>query len=168
MEEVREICQIGTMVDHTTKTRFIFDINKGSNINPDLDVNAKMRPEDRRIPIENMIYIADGPSDIPVFSVVRNNSGRAYAVYNPDNPEEFKQNDNLLQTDRVNACGPTNYASPSYTHTWIKMHLQQICDRIVKDHQYALANRVTDPPRHLHKEKEAVEPDEPHQDSMLE
>lgn len=168
IEEEPEISQIGTVVDNTTKTRFIFEINKGSNKNSDLDVNAKMRPEDRRIPIENMIYIADGPSDIPVFSVIRNNEGRVYAVYNPDNPDEFMQNDKLLQTSRINAYGPADYAAPSSTHMWIKMHLLQICDRIVREHQYALANRVTDPPRHLHKEKKAVEPDETHQDSMLE
>ncbi len=65
-----EISQIGVMVDNTIKTRFIFEINKGVNIHPDIDVNAKMAPEDRRIPIKNMIYVADGPSDVPVFSVI--------------------------------------------------------------------------------------------------
>ena len=52
-----------------------------------------METEDRRIPIPNMIYIADGPSDVPSFSVVKNGGGRAYAVYNPDKPAEFAQND---------------------------------------------------------------------------
>jgi hypothetical protein len=35
-----EISQIGTIVDNTIKTRFIFEINKGSNKNPQIDVNA--------------------------------------------------------------------------------------------------------------------------------
>ena len=52
--------------------------------------------QDRRIPLQNMIYIADGPSDVPSFSVVKNGGGRAYAVYNPDKQAEFEQNDRLL------------------------------------------------------------------------
>jgi hypothetical protein len=59
-----EIAQIGMMIDNTTKTRAIFEINKGTNKNPALDVNARIAPEDRRIPFQNMIYIADGPSDM--------------------------------------------------------------------------------------------------------
>lgn len=169
LAEEREISQIGTVVDHTTKTRFIFKINKGSNKNPDIDVNAKVLPEDRRIPIDNMIYIADGPSDIPVFSVVRKNGGRAYAVYNSDNPEEFIQNDNLLQSNRVDAYGPADYTPSSSTYMWIKMHLVNICERIVKEREYVLANRVTSPPRHIHIEENALsESEKSRQETFLE
>ena len=57
-----EITQIGYAIDNTSKTRAIFEINKGTNIHDNLEVNAKMLPEYRRVPFENMIYIADGPS----------------------------------------------------------------------------------------------------------
>jgi hypothetical protein len=56
-----EIRQLIYTIDNTTKTRAIFEINKGSNKNPGIDVNAKVAPEDRRVPFQNMIYIADGP-----------------------------------------------------------------------------------------------------------
>lgn len=149
-ETDREISQIGTMVDNTIKTRFIFEINKGSNKNPEIDVNAVIRPEDRRIPIQNMIYIADGPSDIPVFSVVKKNGGKTYAVYNTDQTDEFAQNDNLLQVGRIHAYGPADYNSSSTTSKWIKMHLLQICKRIAKERDQTLEDRVSKPPRHLH------------------
>ena len=54
-----EISQIGTIVDNTIKTRFIFEINKGGNKNPEIDVNASMDRSDRRVPIDRMIYVAD-------------------------------------------------------------------------------------------------------------
>ena len=66
-----EISQVGTIVDNTIKTRYIFEINKGGNKNPSIDVNAYIEKSDRRIPIDRMIYVADGPSDIPCFSVVK-------------------------------------------------------------------------------------------------
>lgn len=150
-----EISQIGVMVDNTIKTRFIFEINKGSNKNPEIDVNSKMRDEDRRIPIRNMIYIADGPSDIPVFSVIKNHGGKTFAVYNPENREEFAQNDSLLQSGRIHAYGPADYSSGSASSMWIKMHVDKISQRIIKERKQALEERLSKPPRHLQpKEKE--------------
>ena len=77
------------VIDNTTKTRALFEINKGTNRNSAIDVNSRIVAEDRRIPFQNMIYIADGPSDVPSFSVVKGNGGIAYGVYNPAKPEEY-------------------------------------------------------------------------------
>lgn len=152
-----EVNQIGVMVDNTIKTRFIFEINKGTNKNPGIDVNAKIAPEDRRVPMKNMIYIADGPSDVPVFSVVRRNGGQTYAVYETGNEAEFAQNDALLRSGRVDYFGRADYRPKSDTHMWIKTHVVQICERIVREQEYTLTQRISQPPRHLHK------PDAPEQ-----
>ncbi|MCD8482808.1 MAG: haloacid dehalogenase-like hydrolase [Verrucomicrobia bacterium] len=158
LESEAEIAQVGMMVDNTLKTRFIFEINKGTNKNSTIDVNSKLQPEDRRIPMHNMIYIADGPSDVPVFSVIRKQGGRAYAVYESGNPKEFAQNDALLRGGRVDAYGRADYREKSDTHMWLCMHVQQICDRIVADSEQALSRRVGAPPRHIHKDDPLPEP----------
>ncbi|MSU67695.1 MAG: haloacid dehalogenase-like hydrolase [Opitutia bacterium] len=148
-EAASEISQIGMVIDNTGKTRAIFEINKGTNKNSAIDVNSKMQSEDRRVPLQNMIYIADGPSDVPSFAVVKGGGGRAYAVYNPEKPEEFAQNDRLLQTGRIHGYGPADYRETSSTTQWLRMHLHQICDRIVNDREAAVAMKATRPPRHL-------------------
>ncbi len=145
-----QINQIGVMVDNTIKTRFIFEINKGSNKNPAINVNARIRPEDRRIPIRNMIYIADGPSDVPVFSVVRRGGGKAFAVYTPNKQDEFAQNDMLLENGRIDAYGSNDYREGTSTSMWLKMHVQKLCDRIVKDVETAVEERLGGVPKHLH------------------
>jgi hypothetical protein len=144
-----EIAQIGLVIDNTTKTRAIFEINKGTNRNPAIDVNAMMAAEDRRVPFQNMIYIADGPSDVPSFSVVKGGGGRAFGVYNPAEPAEFAQNDRLRQTGRIDHYGPADYTAASNTTQWLRMHIHQICDRIVQDREAAVAQKATRPPRHL-------------------
>ena len=144
-----EIAQIGLVIDNTTKTRAIFEINKGTNKNPAIDVNAKMAAEDRRIPFQNMIYIADGPSDVPSFSVVKGGGGRAFAVYNPDDPAEFAQNDRLRQSGRIDHYGPADYMDGSSTTQWLRMHIHQMCDRIVADREAAVTQKAAKPPRHL-------------------
>ncbi|MCF3649074.1 haloacid dehalogenase-like hydrolase [Synoicihabitans lomoniglobus] len=144
-----EIAQIGMVIDNTTKTKAIFEINKGTNRNAAIDVNSNIKPEDRRIPLQNMIYIADGPSDIPSFSVVKKGGGKAYAVYNPDSTGEFEQNDRLRQVGRIDHYGEADYRASSPTAKWLRLQIHGMCDRIVADREAAVAQRVSRPPRHL-------------------
>ena len=96
-----------------------------------------------------MIYIADGPSDVPCFSVVKGRGGRTYGVYNPARNDEFEQNDRLRQVGRIDHYGPADYTERSSTTQWLKLHVQAVCDRIVSDREAAVAQRVSKPPRHL-------------------
>lgn len=151
-----EIAQIGFLVDNTIKTRFIFEINKGTNKIDSIDVNSRIALQDRRVPIRNMIYIADGPSDVPVFSVVRKHGGKAYAVYEPKNEKEFAQNDALRSSERVDHFGRADYREKSDTHMWLTTHVRQICDRIVDECERALNYRVGRPPQHIHGDEPVV------------
>ena len=144
-----EIRQLIYTIDNTTKTRALFEINKGTNKNPSIDVNAKMAREDRRVPFQNMIYIADGPSDVPVFSVVEANGGRTYAVYRPGSQGEFEQAARLLEQDRVDAFGEADYSESSHTAMWLTHAVDGIARRIVSDRQEALSERVGLPPTHV-------------------
>lgn len=145
----RLIREIVYTIDNTTKTRAVFEINKGTNRHPGIDVNAKIAREDRRIPFQNMIYVADGPSDVPVFSVVDQNGGKTYAVYRPGSPTEFEQVNRLLEQDRIHAYGPADYTEGSQTAMWLTHSIEQIADRIVRDRSTALADRLGAPPGHL-------------------
>jgi hypothetical protein len=144
-----EVRQLIYTIDNTTKTRALFEINKGTNKNPNIDVNAKMAREDRRVPFQNMIYIADGPSDVPVFSVVEANGGRTYAVYRPGSQVEFEQAARLLEQDRVDAFGEADYSEGSHTAMWLTHAVEGIARRIVRDREEALTERVGQPPRHV-------------------
>jgi hypothetical protein len=104
---------IGYALDNTTKTRALFEINKGTNKLPDIDVNATVAPEDRRVPFQNMIYIADGPSDIPCFSILNQYGGRTFAVYKPKNVVSFRAVDGLQKQNRVQGIGEASYVEGS-------------------------------------------------------
>lgn len=144
-----EIRQLIYTIDNTSKTRAVFEINKGTNKNPSIDVNAKIAPEDRRVPFQNMIYVADGPSDVPVFSIVGANGGRTYAVYRPGLQREFQQAARLLEQDRVDAFGEANYSDGSHTAMWLMHSAEEIAHRIVNDRQEALSDRMGLPPTHV-------------------
>jgi hypothetical protein len=143
------VTQIACPLDNTSKTRIISEINKGVNKDPSINVNSFMGIVDRRVPFQNMIYIADGPSDVPAFSVMRQKGGLAFAVYNPNSDAEFNQTDSLLQYQRVNAVGPANYLPTSSTFRWLKLHLSKICDRIVNEDIQSRTARIGESPKHL-------------------
>ncbi len=149
----REIRQIGYSIDNTTKTRALFEINKGTNRFPRIGVNSKIDEAERRIPFQNMIYVADGPSDVPVFSILNQKGGRTFAVYRKGSHREFQQVNELQKQDRVRSFGEANYTEDSQTSMWIETAIREIADRIVAVRDQALGDKVGKAPRHLSDEE---------------
>jgi len=146
------ISQIASTLDNTTKTRAIFEINKGVNKVDGISVNDYIALEDRRVPIRNMIYIADGPSDVPSFSVIKKHDGMALAVYNPEEPRELKQVDALRRNGRVDHISAADYRPESATTQWLKLQVEEIAGRIAADKQRGLESRRGSSPTHLESE----------------
>lgn len=141
------LTQIGYTIDNTTKTRAVFEINKGVNKLPGVDVNALIAEEDRRVPFGNMVYIADGPSDIPVFSVVRKSGGQTLAVH-LDNEKSYDDVQTLQETGRVNHTAPADYTEGSEAYRWLMRALKKIADKISEQREQSIANIVA-PPGHI-------------------
>ena len=75
---------VKSTVSFTEKTRFVFAIHKGvsaqdARTNPYL-VNDAIPDKERRIPIKNMVYVGDGPSDIPCLSLITKGGGEGIGV----------------------------------------------------------------------------------------
>lgn len=148
-KDVKVIDKIAYSIDNTSKTRAIFEIDKGVNVINEIDVNSKIPNENRRIPIKNMIYIADGPSDVPVFSVVKKNGGSTFAVYRKGNNEEFIQVDQLRRDGRVDMFGETDYRKGTLTYMWLTNEVKKIGNRIYNDHEDEITKSISKAPRHL-------------------
>jgi phosphoserine phosphatase len=93
-------------VTFTEKTRYLFEINKGippdeSRENP-LLVNKDVPPDQRRVPFEDMIYVGDGLTDIPCFSLLQKSGGTTFGVFDPVTTAKAKRAFlELLQPRRV-------------------------------------------------------------------
>nr|VFJ59812.1 MAG: haloacid dehalogenase-like hydrolase [Candidatus Kentron sp. DK] len=107
----------GTAVNYTTKTQYLFRINKGIMNNwDDHGVNRWLPMEERPLPFTRMIFIGDGETDIPSMKMVRHQGGFSIAVFDPDAREDPKTQENvyrLISEDRVNFVAPANYRAGS-------------------------------------------------------
>lgn len=145
-----EISQIASALDNTSKTRYIFEINKGSNKYPEtIDVNSSIAREVRRVPFQNMVYIADGPSDVPAFSILNNNGGSTFAVYPKGDVKGMRQVDALRRDGRVQMYGEADYSEATTSWLWLTEKARAIADKIVEIKQAAIKNSAGAPPTHL-------------------
>lgn len=102
-------------ITFTEKTRYLFEINKGidpieSRSRPHL-VNKSVPDEKRKIPLQNMVYVGDGMTDIPCFTLVQKNKGKAFGVFDPSSESKAKLAlQEFLEPHRV-----TGMFRPDYT-----------------------------------------------------
>lgn len=142
VKKTKVLSQLGYIIDNTTKTRALFEINKGTNKIVQGDVNVLLPDESRRVPFENMIYIADGPSDIPCFSIINQYGGKSFVVYKPGSQINFMQGLELFKQKRVQMIGEANYTTGSYTAMSLLNAADEIAKNIIRREDPERASKV--------------------------
>ena len=156
-----EITALAYQIDNTSKTRALFEINKGTNKRPEIHVNSALPKELRRVPFEHMVYVADGPSDVPAWSVVRANGGMAFGVYQRGSLAQFEQISTLQRDGRIHAFAEADYTPDSTAFLWLTTEVRRIADKIVEDREVLLRRAVRSAPRHVADAPASTPTDEP-------
>ena len=111
-------------VNYTSKTQYLFRINKGIlDVTNDEDLNAYTPEYKRRIPFSNMIYIADGLTDVPCMKMTKQKGGFAIAVHPPG---QTAMADDMLLQGRADFSVETDYTSGSELEHIVTMLMRRI------------------------------------------
>jgi phosphoserine phosphatase len=117
-------------LNYTTKTQYLFRINKGvKDVFDHAVVNSYVAPEDRPVPFANMVYIGDGLTDVPCFRLVKDQGGHSVAVYKAHTKGAKARSQKLRKEGRVNFAVPANYVEKSDLDQVIKA----IMDKVAAD-----------------------------------
>ena len=123
-----------SVVNYTTKTQFLYRINKGVlEISENAKVNASMPDEDKPVPFQNMVYIADGETDVPCMKTVRSNGGIAIAVYDK---KKKKPASRLFNDGRVDFLCEADYSEGKQLDEIAKLIIDKVApmDKLYRLH----------------------------------
>lgn len=142
-----EIHHIKRCVTFTEKTRYLFEINKGIRpeqvIKNQYMVNTDVPLKRRRIPFRNMIYVGDGLTDIPCFSLVQRMGGLAFGVFNPQEQASAKRAlMEFLHTDRVISMHAPKYRKSDELGSLLRAAISTIAGRVMLERSEAESDEV--------------------------
>lgn len=117
-------------VNYTTKTQYLFRINKGAfDLSDNSKVNQFVEKRDRPVPFENMVFIGDGSTDIPCFRLVKEQGGLSVAVFKPHTKGARSKADNYIKDGRVHCVVPAIYTDGSDLDRIIKANINAVAAR---------------------------------------
>lgn len=103
-------CWPALAVNYTTKTQYLFRINKGSlDVHDNSIINKYVPKEQRPIPFEHMVFVGDGETDIPCMRLVKDQGGHSIAVYNPGMHGAKKHAQQLVKDGRATLFATADY-----------------------------------------------------------
>ncbi len=129
------------IVSFTDKTRYLFQIQKGI-IGPAFDskpfeVNRKVAEERLRIPFDQMVFVGDGYTDIPCFSLVRQSGGFAFGVWDPKHRDKRSRAWGFIEDGRVSNLNQARYDDDAELYQWLEEAVTSLAGRIaVKSRMY--------------------------------
>ena len=128
-------------VGHTIKTQKLFKIAKGLNRN----VNDKL--DELQIPFENIIYLGDGETDIPAFSLINQMGGVSIAVYRESKNSDGsidetktkatyeKSFEFAIKSERAEQLLPADYSSGKPLKIALENYVKILCEKMVQSKQ---------------------------------
>ncbi len=100
------------VVTDTTKTQYLFRINKGKE-NLSETINNHMSEDKRPIPFDNMIYVGDGLTDVPSMALIKKEGGHSIAVYQKILKGQVEICKKLFKANRVDFIAEADFRKNS-------------------------------------------------------
>jgi len=122
------------IISFTDKTRYIFQIQKGIIGNESrgkpFAVNKRVPSDQVRIPLNQMVFVGDGYTDIPCFSLIKQNGGIPVAVYDQRQTEKWGNAFQFVADGRVSNLHSANYQQGSDLVNFLSMAVRSLAERI--------------------------------------
>jgi len=129
------------IVSFTDKTRYLFHIQKGivgpAYVGKPFEVNRKVAEDRLKVPFDQMVFVGDGYTDIPCFSVVKRGGGYAFGVWDPKHRDKRSRALGFIEDGRVSNLNQARYDEDAELYQWLEEALTSLASRVaLKSRQY--------------------------------
>lgn len=128
-----ELIFIKRLITHPDKIRYLTQLAKGFHLDDTLqpeNVYREIARDDYYIPYDQMIYVGDGGSDMPAFSLMEDEGGLAIGVVVADSVEKWRGYDDTHSERRVQNLAIADYSEGSELMQSMKHAVQSIAQKV--------------------------------------
>lgn len=132
-DENGEVAFLKRSISHTEKTRYLMQIASGRE---QVDGDGRsfsyrdVAEAELHIPLSQMIYVGDGTSDVPCFSLLNDEGGLAIGVFKGDSADKWHQKNQVSASQRVANLAPADYQENSELMRSLRLAVESLCKQI--------------------------------------
>ena len=121
------------IITHPQKRRYLLQLAKG--LSPDgpngpANVYRPVDPAHWHVPLDQMIYVGDGTSDMPAFRLMHESGGIALGVVDAERVEQWGGYDQMHSGREVQNLAPADYSEGSELMQSLMLSVESICQCI--------------------------------------
>jgi hypothetical protein len=119
------------ILTHPEKVRYILQLSKGLGLegqNRPLDVYRDVPDEQLHVPLNQVVYVGDGESDLPAFGLLDKYGGKAIGVYKPGaQPKDWPGHKGMRKGLQVQNLAPADYREDGELMKSLILAVESIC-----------------------------------------
>ncbi len=131
--EQDELVFVKSMITHQEKRQYLLQLAKGTGIagpNTPADTHQHVDEEKMNIPFSQIIYVGDGSSDRPAFSLMHEKGGISIGLAK-DGSGAWKEDSKLKKQQKVDNLLVVDYTEGSELMQCLQLAVESICKRIL-------------------------------------
>lgn len=118
---------------HSEKARYLLALAKGLDLagaNEPQDVHRDRPIEEWHVPLDQMIYVGDGSSDLDAFNLLHDEGGIAIAVNASEHGEPWQARDHMFDAARVENLAPPDFREGKEMHRTLTLAVEIVAKKI--------------------------------------
>lgn len=118
---------------HSEKARYLLALAKGLDLagaNEPQDVHKDKPPEEWHVPLDQMIYVGDGGSDLDAFNLLHDAGGIAIAVNASEHGEPWQAEEHMFDAARVENLAPPDFREGEEMHRTLTLAVEIVAKKV--------------------------------------
>lgn len=118
---------------HSEKARYLLAIAKGLDLagaNEPQDVHRDKPIEEWHVPLDQMIYVGDGGSDLDAFNLLHDEGGIAIAVNASEHGEPWQAREHMFDAARVENLAPPDFREGEEMHRTLTLAVEIVAKKV--------------------------------------